>query len=198
MDHVLTTVVVGLLDRFSDLDVRLLVIEPSSARRRALEGVDRTVRVVAPDRADQVADALDDIAGELDRRPLDPAVTGPRLVVLISDLAQLRRQHEGNALGDRIDDVLATAAATGSGVDVIAAVADLDAAGPFANAAANRLVGASSNHADLAALGVERPSELDGIAGRCRGFPDGDLVQIAVADVDLEALLARRTEGEHR
>jgi hypothetical protein len=198
MDHVLTTVLVGLFDRFSDLDVRLLVIEPSSARRRALEGVDRTVRVVAPDRADQVADALDDIAGELDRRSLDPTAAGPRLVVIVSDLAQLRRQHEGNVLGERIDDVLAAAASTGSGVDVIAAVADLDAAGPLPSAIANRLVGASSNHADLAALGVERPSELDGIAGRCRVFPDGDLLQIAMADVDLETLLARRGEGEPR
>jgi hypothetical protein len=195
MDHVLTTMVMGLVDRFSDLEVRILIIEPSSTRRRAFGAFDRDMRVIAPDNTDDVTAALDDIAAELERHRSEPGRVGPRLVLLIGDLGLLRQQHDRSDLGRRLDEVLTAAAAPGAPVDVIASASDLSAAGPVATTAEYRLVGASSNHADLVALGVEHPIELDGLTGRCRAFPGGDLVQIAVADVDLETLVSRRTSG---
>ena len=125
-------------------------------------------------------------------RTAPPAGVRPRLVVLISDLAPLRRHHAEQGLATRIDDVLAAAAATNSGVDVIAYTAELDGAGPFAMIAQSRLIGASSNHSELSALDVDDPSDLDGVVGRCRSFPGGDLVQLAMSDTPAETLLERR------
>ncbi len=195
-DQVLTTLLLGLVDRFSDLDVRLVVVEPSATLRQAIAGVDRSIRVVAPDRDDDVADALDEIDEELNRRTSATGVDGPRTVVLIGDLARLRGPYIDQPLGRRIDDVLSRATAEDAGVDVVAWAAELDGGGPFATSATRRLVGASSNTDELRALGVEQPNELDGINGRCRWFPDGGLVQLATSDTPTETLLARRTIGE--
>ena len=58
------------------------------------------------------------------------------------------------------------------------------------------MVGASSDHTDLARLGVQDASDLEGVAGRCRWFPDGDLVQLALPDADLESMLTGRSPGD--
>jgi hypothetical protein len=196
MEQVITTMLLGAIDRFSVLDVRLVVIEPSPARRRAFAELDHPVRVVDPDRLDDLVDALDEVAAELDRCAATDASAehdGPRMVLLIGDLVHLRRRHAEQPVGTQIDEVVTRAAGAGSGVDVIAAAADLEGAGPFATIAASRLVGASSDHRELAALGVEHPSDIDGIVGRCQSFPDGDLVQLATTDATIEMLLARRS-----
>jgi hypothetical protein len=184
------------------LDVRLVAIEPSAARRRALGSIDRSMRVVAPDRSDEVSAALDEIVAELERCTSTSTSTstsagtgGPRMVVLIGDLVDLRRRYAGQPVGDRIDEVLARAAVADSGVDVVAAASELEGAGPFTAAAASVLVGASSDLGELAALGIDRPSDLDGIVGRCRSFPGGDLVQVAMSSTTIEDLLARRSIG---
>ena len=67
-DHVLSTLLLGLIDRFSDLDVRLVVVEQSAPLRQAMAGIDRSIRIVAPDQAHDVADALDEIDAELIHR----------------------------------------------------------------------------------------------------------------------------------
>jgi hypothetical protein len=202
MEQVLATILLGVIDRFTALDVRLVAIEPSAARRRALGGIDRSMRVVAPDRSDEVSAALDEIAAELERCASTSTSTstsagtgGPQMVVLIGDLVDLRRRYAGQSVGDRIDEVLARAAVADSGVDVVAAASELEGAGPFTAAAASVLVGASSDLEELAALGIDRPSDLDGIIGRCRSFPGGDLVQIAMSSTTIEDLLARRSIG---
>ncbi len=195
-DQALTTLLLGLVDRFSDLDVRLVVVEASATLRQAIAGIDRSIRIVAPELPDDVADALAEIDAELLRRPSDGGADGPRTVVLIDDLVHLRARYTDQPLGPRIDDVLTRATAGAAGIDVIAWAVELDGAGPFAASATRRLVGASSNHDELRALGVERPGELDGVSGRCRSFPDGGLVQLATAATPTETLLARRAIGE--
>jgi DNA segregation ATPase FtsK/SpoIIIE, S-DNA-T family len=202
MEQVLATILLGVIDRFSPLDVRLVAIEPSAARRRALGNVDRSMRVAAPDRSDEVSAALDEIVAELERCTSTSTSTstsagtgGPRMVVLIGDLVDLRRRYAGQPVGDRIDEVLARAAVADSGVDVVAAASELEGAGSFTATAASVLVGASSDLGELAALGIDRPNDLDGIVGRCRSFPGGDLVQVAMGSTTIEDLLARRSIG---
>ncbi len=197
MEQVLSTILLGIIDRFSALDVDLLVVEPSAARRRALADLGRAIRIVAPDQRAEVTAALDDIDEELKREAATSTAaapgSGPRTVVLIGDLVDLRRRYANQSVAPRIDDVVTRAAAAGSGIDVVAAAAELDGAGPFAHEASSCLVGASSDHAELASLGVDRPGDLDGIVGRCRAFPGGDLAQMATTDATIEALLARRS-----
>jgi DNA segregation ATPase FtsK/SpoIIIE, S-DNA-T family len=198
MDQVLATILLGVIDRISALDVDLVVVEPSAERRRMLAGIDRPMRVVAPDRTDMVTAALDEIVAELQRCSSTTAAArhgAPRMVVLIGDLVDLRRRYVDQPLGARIDEVLTRAAAANSGVDLVAAAADLEGAGPFAAEASSSLVGASSDLRELAALGVDQPGDLDGIVGRCRSFPGGALVQVATTDTPIETLLARRSIG---
>ena len=195
-DQVLTTLLLGLIDRFSDLDVRLVVVVASVTLRRAIVGIDRSIRIVAPEQAGDVADALDELDAELIRRASNRPDDGPRTVVLIDELVHFRERYTDQPLGARIDDVLTRAAAGAAGIDVVAWAVELDGAGPFGASATRRLVGASSNHDELRSLGVERPGELDGVSGRCRSFPGGDLVQLATTDTPIETLLARRAIGE--
>ncbi len=201
IEQVLDTISLGVVDRLTSLDVRLIVVEASSTRRRALHDSGHEMRIVAPDQVNEMVDALDEIAAELHRQVTARSASpndGPRSVVLIGDLVSLRRRYASHPLGARIDEVLVAASATDSGVDVIAYASELEGAGRFATIASSRLVGASSDHDELAALGVEHPSELDGIVGRCRAFPGGDLVQLAVADAPTETLLDRRSNGDAR
>lgn len=197
VEQALATIELGILDRFSALDVRLIVVEPSSARRRALAGIDHELLVVSPDSAAEVDAALDQIADELARCAASGTERsdGPRLVVVIGDLVHLRRHHATQPLAERVDEVLTAAATATAGVDVIAYAAELDGAGPFAALASRRLVGASSDHGELVALGVDRPRDLEGVVGRCRSFPGAELVQLASTDTSIEALLARRSIG---
>jgi hypothetical protein len=197
VEQALATVELGILDRFSALDVRLIVVEPSSARRRALAGIDRPLLIVSPDSAAEVDVALDEIADELARcaESGSERSDGPRLIVVIGDLVHLRRHHATQPLAERLDELLTAAALSTAGVDVIAYAAELEGAGPFAALASRRLVGASSDHGELVALGVDRPRDLDGVVGRCRSFPGAELVQLASTDTSIEALLARRSIG---
>lgn len=200
IEQTLASILLGVIDRFSTLDVRLVVIDQSSTRRRALSGLDHAMRVVAPDQTDEVVEALDEIAAELGRCAVADPDEGdrPRMVVLIGDLVSLRRRYADQPVGARIDEILTAAASPGCGVDVVAYAASLDGAGPFAAMVSSRLVGASSDHDELLTLGVEHPAELEGIVGRCRSFPGNDLVQLATADATIETLLAARSIGGHR
>lgn len=192
VEQALTTIVLGVVDRFAPADVRLVVIEASSGRRRALAGLGHMVRAISPDRTDEVEAVFREIETDLARHAPDGR---PRTVLLIDDLVQLRRHVAGHPLGSLIDAVLSTANRVDAGVDVIAYAGDLAGAGPFALAASRRVVGTSSDDRDLSALGVERPADLDGIVGRCRTFPGGDLVQLATSETPVDTLLARRSSA---
>jgi hypothetical protein len=198
VEQVLSTIILGVIDRFAADDVRLIMIEPSSTRRRALSGLDRPLVVVGADRDDEIAAMLDDIEGRLaaptsvDSSRRDE---GPRHVVMIGDLAQLRRRLADTELLDRLDAVLGAACADEPRFDVVAYASELVAVGPFADLAPRRLVGACSDPNELAALGIQRPAELEGVVGRCRAQPDDDMVQLAMPAAPLETQLARRSLG---
>lgn len=196
VEQVLATITLGVLDRFAPDDVRLVVLESSTQRRRALNETDHHPVVRSTDQPDDVTATLDEIQAELDlsEQPADPGVgRRPRLVVVIADLARLRQRNDDAVT--RVDTVLAAAGPADSGVDVIAAASDLAEAGAFATAAASRLVGASSDLDQLSTLGVDESADLDGVVGRCRRFPGGDLVQLAMPDALMEIMLARRSTG---
>lgn len=196
VDHVATTVMLGIIDRFAGDDVRLVLVDASERRRRIVESTGHDLGVVAADRPDAVEQLLDDIVHEVERRADGPGGADPQLVVVVSDLVDLRRRFAETPLGERIDVVLADSLAHGSGVDVIAYVSDTVEGGAYSALATRRLVGACTDWADMVRLGVEQPAELDGIVGRCRSFPGGDLVQVATSDVPFETLFARRSDDE--
>jgi len=199
VEQVLSTIILGITDRFASDDIRLVVVEPSSTRRRTLSELDHPVLVVAADRSDELAAALDEIETFGAAPASDDTSTrvdGPRPVVAIADLAQLRRQLADTDVLTRLDAVLRLACAADPVLDVVAYASELEAAGSFADEAQHRLVGACSDPNELAALGIDNPAELEGVLGRCRSLPDGSLVQMAMPAPAPEPQLARRSVGD--
>ena len=196
--QVLSTIILGVIDRFAADDVRLIVIEPSSSRRRALSGLGRHLMLVGADSDAEVAATLDDIEARLatptsaNSFPLDG---GARCVLMIGDLAQLRRRLADTDLLARLDAVLGAACADEPQFDVVAYASELAEVGPFADLAPRRLVGTCSDPNELATLGIQRPTELEGAVGRCRSHPADDMVQLAMPAAPLEVQLARRSIG---
>ena len=196
VEQVLSTIILGLADRFAADDVCLVAVERSATRRRALSDLDAAIAVADGDRTEELAATLDEIDRRLAAPPAPSASApgeGPRLVVMIGDLAQLRRQLADTELLSRLDMVLSAACTDDPRLDVVAYASELASVGSFADLAPRRLVGTCSDPNELATLGIERPAELEGVVGRCRSQPDGDLVQLAMPTAPLETQLARRS-----
>jgi len=200
VDTVLTTLIVGIADRFATADITIVAIEPSASRRRALLQLEHATTVVPGTSADEVSLMLDLIESEMERRHdagnPSPERTGPRMVVFIGDLSLLRRQVSDARLRARLDDVLAAASRAGSGLDVVAYASDLDSAHPLVDSTIARLVGGSSDRAVDEVLGVEAPAGDE--RARCRSFPGGDVIQLATSSQSLEELLASRLAPDSR
>jgi hypothetical protein len=185
VDAVITTVLSGIVDRFAPADVRVAAIESSMSRRAALRAVEHMRSIAAPDDPQDVSALLDVVAEAL--RPGKASPDAARLVVVIGDLPLLRR--ELGPLEARFDELLAGAISKDSGIDLIVYAGDRSTAGPLWQDGVRCLVGSSNDTAELGAFGIEDPRSLDGV-GRCRRFPGGELVQLAVSSASLEAILA--------
>ncbi len=182
VDAVVTTVLSGIVDRFAPADVQVAAIESSESRRSALRTLEHARAVAAPDDPGDMAALLDVVAEALDHPSPDVA----RLVIVISDLAQARR--ELGPLEARFDELLAVANREDSGIDLIVYAGDRSTAGPLWHDGVRCLVGSSSDTAELDAFDITDPTSLDGV-GRCRRLPGGDLVQLATSSVPLETIL---------
>jgi hypothetical protein len=184
VDAVITTVLSGIVDRFAPADVRVAAIESSASRRSALRAVEHVGSVAAPDSPQEVSAFLDVVAEAL--RPGKGPPDAARLVVVIGDLLLLRR--ELGPLEARFDELLAGATSEDSGIDLIVYAGDRSTAGPLWHDGVRCLVGSSNDTAELGAFGIADPRSLDCV-GRCRRFPGGELVQLAVSSTSLEATL---------
>lgn len=197
IECVMTSIVLGVVDRFAPEDVSIVAIEQSASNRRALIRLDHTKSVVAGSSTVEVRRVLDDVTAELDRRlgaatpDVAPHVAGPRTILMIGDLSQLRRQLADPRLVERLDNVIISAQQKGSGIDVIAYVSDAENASPFFDSDARWLIGSAADVGDIAGL---RPPPTDR-RGRCRQHPTGELVQLATSDESLETLLEHRVTG---
>ena len=183
VDDVISTIVLGVVDRFGDDDLRLVLVDHSAGRRRVVASLAQSLLVVDPDRVDDV-DALVALLSE------PRSVTDPILVVLVEDVGRLRSHAAATGRADELDAALATAATAASRCSIVAVARSVDAAGPLLAAASRRYVGTMADAADARRLGVSLP--VEGPRGRCRQVPGQQLVQLAVPDRPLTTSLPQR------
>jgi hypothetical protein len=117
VDHVVTTVLIGLVERFGDDDVRFVLVDADAARRSAAEASSRCL--AALDRDDAAVGALLDLLGADD---------GARRVLVLDDVGDLRRRAEAVGLDARLDAALTAS----SDLAVVTIARSLDDLGPLA------------------------------------------------------------------
>ncbi len=183
VDDVISTIVLGLVDRFGDDEVALAFTDRSAGRRRVVESLSQCSLVVDPERADDIAALI---------ALLTRTRTGsdPTLVVLIDDVGRLRTLAAAAGQADQLDAALIGAAAVENRCSIVAIARSVDAPGPLLAPAAQRYVATMADPADAHRLGVSHP--VDGPRGRCRQVPGERLVQLAVPDRPITTSLPQR------
>ncbi len=177
VDDVVATVLLGMIDRVSPDDARLVVIERSAARRTMIQAVDRRHVVVDSEQPHDVLALL----GVLDEERGDST-----LVVVVDDLGLLRSRARALDVLERLDRGLATADS------VVAVVRVADDAGPLLHSPGRRLIGMLADHDEQRHFGVEP----DGTRGRCVIRETGEIVQLAaLARPLVDAIADRLRDG---
>ncbi len=182
VDDVISTIVLGVVDRFGDDDVRVVLVDHSAGRRRVVASLSQCSLVVDPERDDDVT-ALVALLAE------PRAVADPTLVVLIDDVGRLRTHAAAAGRGAELDAALGDAAVRAR-CAIVAVARSIDAPGPLLTPGSQRYVGTMADPAEAHRLGVSLP--VDGPRGRCRQVPGGQLVQLAVPDRPITTSLPQR------
>lgn len=186
VDQLLSTIVLGLVDRFADDDVVLAVVERSTGRRRMLEQLPHARLVVAPDDSAAVTALIEVMTAAVDAPPADPV-----LVVIVDDLGHLRERARADGLLEALDAILASAADAVGRVAIVTVARSDDAVDALASAG-GKLVG-------LAGGADDTLDHSAAPAGRCRTWPTGDLVQLATLRTSItEALPLRLADRSDR
>lgn len=188
VDAVLSSIVVGLAERVSATDVRVLAVDPSAGRRRAIAGLPHADAVAAPDDQIAVGDVFDRLATWLEQPTPDD---GRHLVVMLHDVGALRRAIGRWGGEHRFDQLVGAATMMRSRVALIATVHDAASGGLLSSSIAHVLVGAQS--APDGSLPARYEHLLAGAPpGRCVDATTGDLIQLARITGSLEAAVAAR------
>lgn len=179
LDTALWTILRGLSERYSPDDVRLAVIDTSSRRLAMAVSLPHTDLVGQADRVDLAAAVIEHVAAELRVRRAEPQVERPDLVLLVSELAQLRRRLADSAFSSALDSLRTLATGAPYGVNVVAFTSTIDGASELRDVAADVFVGLLTNADEVAALGLDELAMSASGPGRCWSRATGRLVQLA-------------------
>ena len=175
VDDLLTTVLLGMIDRIAPADAELVVVDRSPTRRQVIRTIDRRHLVVGPDESDDLVALL-----EVLEKPGPP--DGQRPIVVIDDLGHLRAQAAVKGVLDRLDRGLTAARS------VVAVARTADDAGPLLTAPGRHLIGSLADPDDQRRLG----GAPDGPRGRCRMLETGEIVQLSALDRSLASAIPER------
>jgi DNA segregation ATPase FtsK/SpoIIIE, S-DNA-T family len=186
LDVVVSTLTVGIGERFAPSDLQVYAIDGSTRRLGALQRLPHSKAGAALDRLDRAAEIIDVVAGEVVARRFPPGQDGPddagerpNVLLLISDLTQLGRRLRESPLSGSLDRLVTAASGAAVGVNIVAIASRASDSCGLADVIDPIFVGALSSAADALAMGFDA-SHLSGLgAGRCRRLPTGQLVQLA-------------------
>ena len=179
LDTALWTILRGVGERYSPEDVRLAVIDSSSKRLSFAEAMPHTDLVAQSERVDLAAAVIEHVATELRGRRAEPDVDRPGLVLLVSDLTQLRRRLADSAFASARGSLRSLAAGALHGVNVVAIASTLDGTAELLAEAADVFVGLLTNSNEVSALGLDELAMSACGPGRCWSRASGRLVQLA-------------------
>ena len=155
------------------------MIDSSSRRLSFAEAMVHTDLVAQADRVDLAAAVIEHVATELRRRRADPHVDRPGLVLLVSDLTQLRRRLADSAFSSALDSLRTLSSGAPHGVNVVAVASTIDGTSELLADAADVFVGLLTNSVEVAALGLDELAMSACSPGRCWSRASGQLVQLA-------------------
>jgi len=179
VDHLLSTIVLGVVDRFAAADVVLAIVERSTGRRRLFEQLPHARLVVASDDSAAVTSLIEVVVAAAASPDTDPI-----LVVIIDDLGQLRDRARAHGHGAALDEALKTATDAVGRIALVTVARSEDAVDVLASTG-RRLVGVAGGADET--LGARTAP-----AGRCRTWPTGDLVQLATLRTSITEALPMR------
>ena len=194
LDAALWSILRGVAERYSPEDVRLAVIDSSSRRLSFAEAMAHTDLVAQSDRVDLAAALIEQVATELRRRRAEPQIDRPGLVLLVSDLTQLRRRLADSPFSSAVDSLRTLGSGAPHGVNVVAIASTIDGTSELLAEAADVFVGLLTNSAEVAALGLDELAMSACGPGRCWSRASGQLVQLASSAIPW-AEPARATRG---
>ncbi len=181
LDRVVSTIVRGVAERVSPSDLRLIAVDSSSRRLAAVAAMPHSAATIPADRTDQVAAALEHLAGELDLRRRDPDLERPELVLLVHDLGQVVRRLVAGAQQAALASLDEVARAAGLGISVVAVTSTIAGVSGLLDSAADVYVGLMTNDDELRELGLDELAMTACSPGRCWSRATGRLVQLASA-----------------
>lgn len=181
VDDLLSTIILGLIDRFSPDDVDLVVVHNSVDRRRTVARLQHCNLVVAPDQFDDLLALID--ALERTRTALDA-----HLVVLVDDLGHLRTLAAAVGHLERLDRALS------SGVSVVAVARRANDCGPLLDVPGRRLVGSIVDPEDASRFDLPPRLTDERVPSRCQLIETGDIVQLAAVDRPLSTAVSDRLD----
>ncbi|MET0663581.1 MAG: hypothetical protein ABWZ42_10665 [Ilumatobacteraceae bacterium] len=194
LDAALWTILRGVAERYSPEDVHLAVIDSSTRRLSFAEAMAHTDLVAQSDRVDLAATVIEHVATELRRRRAEPLADRPGLVLLVSDLTQLRRRLADSPFSSALDSLRTLGSGAPHGVNVVAIASTIDGTSELLTEAADVFVGLLTNSAEVAALGLDELAMSACGPGRCWSRASGQLVQLASSAIPW-AEPARATRG---
>lgn len=192
MTNLTDLVTVGIAARTDANDLHLYAVEPLPQRRRAIRSLPHTALVVTTDEpaaARRTIATVADIVEE--RRHRAGRADEPTVVLLVGDLARLRRALPGDAEQDTLE-MLATIGGDGPGlgVNLVCLASRVDDIGPLARIGGDRLVGTLSDPSDYTRLGVPPPGPGDRQRGRCWSTVAERRVQLATPPPSVDDALS--------
>ena len=167
LDAALWSILRGVAERYSPEDVRLAVIDSSSRRLSFAEVMAHTDLVAQSDRVDLAAALIEQVATELRRRRAEPHVDRPGLVLLVSDLTQLRRRLADSPFSSAVDSLRTLGSGAPHGVNLVAIASTIDGTSELLAEAADVFVGLLTNSDEVAALGLDELAMSACGPGRC-------------------------------
>ena len=180
LDVVISSLTVGITERFAARDLDVYAIDASNRRLTALQRLPHT-RAGAPlERLDRVAEIIDLVAQEVtERRVAAARADRPNVLLLIGDLTQLGRRLRDSSYAAAADRLVVAASGSALGVNVVGCASRASDSCGLADVIDDIFVGSVASQYDADELGIDAASLARLGAGRCRRLPAGELVQLA-------------------
>ena len=163
LDVVVSTLTVGIGERFAPSDLEVYAIDGSSRRLAALQRLPHTKAGAPLDRLDRAAEIIDLVARRSRRRRSpegddgpDDAGPRPNVLLIIGDLTQLGRRLRESSLAGALDRLLTAASGAAIGVNIVAIASRASDSCGLADVIDPIFVGALSSAADASAIGLRR------------------------------------------
>jgi DNA segregation ATPase FtsK/SpoIIIE, S-DNA-T family len=200
VDAVLSSLLVGISERFSSSDLRIHAVDPQPRRVAVIESLPHAGRVASPDRLDDAIAIIESVAAIVHERRSGaaPEHDRPDVLLLVHDVSHLGRRLSARHHAGAVDAIRTIAGGGDVGVNLVAtATRPADSMG-LVPIVADVIVGQMSHADDYAELGLDATIASELGAHRCWSTASAREIQLAVFDRPLADMIGHRDDGGGR